>query len=186
MLLHGPTSPIALGLANGEPFLLMAGVGFDGRIIGHLDQGWKQKIAKAAFVPATLKTLVTPIDCLTVDVDGQVHENIAWAIITSAGRYGGAFQISRRTSLRQPGLVAYLFTARSRLDLIRHASNLARGRLDAVSQQDSGGVIVKACEHVQVTAATPVPVQIDGDDFGTTPLHVSASGGGHVHFIVPS
>ena len=183
-LLKGPTQSVRMGLANGEPFLLMVGCGLDGRIISNLDQGLKQRIAKLAYVPAKLKTLAAPIDNLAVTIDGKTHLGVAWAIVTSASRYGGAFRLTAQTSLKQDGLVAVLFYARRKTDLLRHAFSIARGNLDAVQLQAGSDVVMAACQSVTITSVAGVPVQVDGDAFGTTPVAVVADGP-TVKLIVP-
>jgi diacylglycerol kinase (ATP) len=185
LLRTGPTLDVQMGLANDEPFLLMAGVGFDGRIMANLNQRLKQRIAKVAFVPATLQALRAPIDRLRVEIDGHTHEGVAWAIVTSAARYGGHFKLTRRTSLRSQGLVATLFYARTRADLVRHATNLARGRLDDLWHYVDSGVSITSCTSAVISSDTAVPVQVDGDVFGTTPLRLRADGP-TVALIVPA
>lgn len=183
LLRRGPTLEVQMGLANTEPFLLMAGVGFDGRVIANLDQRLKQVIAKAAFVPATLKALRAPLDDLTVHLDGRTYGGVAWVIVTNASRYGGHFNLTRRTSLRTSGLVATLFYAHSRAELVRHASHLARGRLDDL-RQSTDAVLVTPCSEASITCPHAIPVQIDGDAFATTPLALTAHGP-TVSLIVP-
>ena len=183
MLMRGPAIELELGVANGEPFLLMVGAGFDGRVIGHLNQSLKQRFARAAFGPATFSALRAPLDRLHVDVDGTTHA-CAWIIVTNAARYGGSFQLTQRTSLRERGLVAILFHARTRAELVAQAVALSRGQLDQRAVRDPGWVTMQACTRARITAAHGVPVQIDGDSFGTTPLDIGV-GGGQVHLIVP-
>lgn len=182
MLINGPTIDIGLAEANGEPFLLMAGAGFDGRIIGRLNQILKQRFARAAFGPATLSALRRPLDRLHVDLDGASH-TCAWAIVTSASRYGGNFRLTARTSMRERGLVAVLFHARSRAELVAQTVALARGTLDARAETDPTWVSMHVCRHARITADQPVPVQIDGDAFGDTPLDVR-EGAGRIALIV--
>ncbi len=183
MLLHGPTLDVDLGLANGEPFLLMAGAGFDGRVMAGLDQRLKQRIAKAAFVPPVLRTLRLPLDQLDVRLDG-VPFTATWAIVTSARHYGGAFVLQPATSLREPGLQAVLFHAHSKPRLLSQLMSLALGRLDRRAAKPDADITIRACEEAIITARHAVPAQIDGDDFGTTPLTVRR-GGGQVRLIIP-
>ena len=51
LLLTGVPRRINTATANGELFLLMAGAGFDGRIIASLDHGLKNRVGKLAFLP---------------------------------------------------------------------------------------------------------------------------------------
>jgi len=46
-------------------------------------------------------------------------------------------------------------------------------------------VAMYQCSHVKISAPEPVPVQIDGDPFGVTPLEAEA-GTGVIHLIVPA
>ena len=60
--------------------------------------------------------------------------------------------------------------------------SLARGRLAAHIAQ--GEVEMLPCTRVRITSGSPVPVQLDGDVVGTTPLEIDA-GSSHLHLIVP-
>jgi diacylglycerol kinase family enzyme len=181
-LLNGPAVPVAAARANGEPFLLMAGAGFDGRVIAALDQGFKSRRGKLAFAGPVLGALVRPVDSLSVSVDGHPHE-AAWAVIANARHYGGRFVMAPRASIRQRGLEAVLFKSRSRAELLAQLMSLVTGRLDARAAAGRG-VEMLPCARVTITSHSPAPVQIDGDSFGTTPLHIEA-GSGEVRLIVP-
>jgi diacylglycerol kinase (ATP) len=184
-LLHDGTCPVELGLANGEPFLLMAGVGLDGRIVAALDHRVKSVIGRAAYVAPALRTLRLPLDRLEVEIDGRTFP-ATWAVITGARCYGGAFQLTGRTSLREPGLQAVLVRSRSRAQLVGQLLALARGRFDRRAGAAGSGIVIVPCAAAEVrSSGGAVPVQIDGDAFDATPLRVSARGGGHVGIIVP-
>jgi diacylglycerol kinase family enzyme len=177
-LLDGPVARLSGGLANGEPFFLWTGAGFDGRIVQALDQGLKHRIGKAAYVRPTLAALSEPLDVLDVVVDGK-HHRAAWVIVSNARNYGGAFVLVDRTHALVEGLHAVLFKPASRIELVRHLLALARGRLMTCK-----GVEMLPCHHVVIRSARPVPAQVDGDNFGTTPLDVRASAD-EVGIIVP-
>jgi diacylglycerol kinase family enzyme len=181
MLMNGKTLDVPLGRANGEPFLLMAGVGFDGRVVAELDHRLKQRIAKAAYVPPVLKALAAPLDRLVVTCDGETSD-ATWVVVTNSRCYGGQFVLTDRTSLEKPGLIAVLFRARSKPQLIGQLVSLAMGRL---MRRIHGDVDMRPVRDVRIVSkANPVPVQIDGDVFSSTPLHVEDSGA-RVRLIVP-
>lgn len=178
VLLDGPSIDIVGARANGEHFFLMAGVGFDGAVIRLLDLAWKRRLGKLAYVVPVLRALADVPPLLAVDLDGARH-HANWVVLTNARRYGGKFVIADAADLRQPGLLAILVTARDRASLVRQLLRLAAGRLG----QD-GDVRTIAFRRAEVMALPPVPVQVDGDDFGTTPLVVEA-GGSALSLIVP-
>lgn len=182
MLLYGPVVKVACPRANGEPFLLMAGAGFDGRVIAALDHRFKSYVGKAAYAGPVLGALVRPMDRLAVTIDGERHE-ASWAVVANARHYGGRFVLAPRTGIQQRGLQAILFKATSRAVLIGQLMSLAMGKLDARAASH-GDVDMLPCARVTIQAHHPIPVQIDGDAFGSTPLEIEA-GSAELPLIVP-
>jgi diacylglycerol kinase (ATP) len=183
MLREGPAIDVACAQANGEPFLLMVGVGFDARVVGALDQRLKSRIGKVAYAGPLLRAAVRPADRLTVEVDGHRH-SASWAVIANACHYGGGFVLAPRAGIRQRGLQAVLFKTRSRAVFLGQLMGLlASGRLQPREGRGSE-VEMLACARVTVTAPHAVPMQVDGDVFGVTPVEVHA-GNGAVRLIVP-
>jgi len=182
MLLDGPVIKAVCARANDEPFLLMAGAGFDGRVIAALDHRLKSHVGKAAYAGPMLGALAHPVDTLTVTIDGHRHE-ASWAVIANARHYGGNFVMARRTGIRERGLQAILFKAENRAVLVGQLMALAMGTLDERSASH-GDVEMLPCLSASVTAHKPVPTQIDGDAFGSTPLDIEA-GAADLKLIVP-
>jgi diacylglycerol kinase family enzyme len=183
MLLHGPVINAVCARANSEPFLLMAGAGFDGRVIAALDHRLKSHVGKVAYAGPMLGALAHPVDTLTVTVDGRAHE-ASWAVIANARHYGGNFVMARRTGISERGLQAILFKAKNRAVLLGQLMALAMGTLDERSASH-GDVEMLPCLRANVTAQHPVPTQIDGDAFGSTPLEIEA-GAADLRLIVPA
>jgi diacylglycerol kinase (ATP) len=183
MLLKGPVAKVACAEVNGEPFLLMVGAGFDARVVGALDQRLKSRLGKAAYAGPLLGAIIRPVDTLLVTVDGRRHV-ATWAVIANARHYGGRFVLAPRTGILERGLEAILFKTRSRAVLFSQLMSLAAGRLEPRAAH-GGDIEMLACSRVTVAARHPVPVQIDGDAFGTTPIEVDA-GTCEVRLIVPA
>lgn len=177
-LLSGPAVPITAPTANGEVFLLMAGAGFDGRIVQALNPKAKGRVGKLAYAGPLLSALARPADKLDVLLDGCLHQ-ANWAVIANARHYGGAFVIAEDADLRAPGLRAVLFNAPDRRALLTSLLALASGRLATCRHF---GVV--NCTRAEVRGQPAAPVQVDGDPFGTTPLVVEAQGH-KVSLIVP-
>jgi diacylglycerol kinase family enzyme len=182
MLLHGPLIEAVCARANEEPFLLMAGAGFDGRVIAALDHRLKSHVGKAAYAGPMLGALAHPVDTLNVTIDGETHE-ASWAVISNVRHYGGNFVMARRTGIRERGLQAILFKAKNRGELVGQLMALAMGQLDERSARH-GDVELLPCLRATVTAQKPVPTQIDGDAFGSTPVQIEA-GAADLRLIVP-
>ncbi len=182
-LLNGPSISAACARVNSEPFLLMAGAGFDGRVIAALDHRFKSYLGKAAYAGPMLGALVRPMDRLAVTIDGRRHE-ASWAVIANARHYGGRFVMAPRTGIQARGLEAILFKAKSRAVLVSQLMSLAGGTLHTRCASH-GDVEMLPCSHVTVTSHNPVPAQIDGDAFGSTPLEID-EGVSSLRLIVPA
>ncbi len=130
MLLEGPIIRVACARANDEPFLLMAGAGFDARVVATLNQRLKSRLGKAAYAGPLVGALIRDMDTLAVTIDGRRHE-ASWAVITNARHYGGRFVLAPRTGIQERGLEAILFKAKSRAELLAQLMSLALGRLHA-------------------------------------------------------
>ena len=184
LLIEGEVRHVNAARANGELFLLMAGVGFDGRIIAGLDLRLKQRLGKLAYAGPTLRALAQPPDALAVAIDGGVPVPAAWVVVANANRYAGAFVMAPHTSIDRPGLQVILFVG-ARSARIRQLAALARGRIEAAASASGATVTMLPCRSVSIRAhQQPVPVQLDGDAFGTTPLDIEASDVG-VPMILP-
>ncbi len=187
LLLHGGVRTINAGRVNGELFLLMVGVGFDGRVIAALDQRLKRLLGKAAYVPATVRALAHGAETLDVTCDGGWTDHVTWAVICNARRYGGRFEMAPNARVETSGFEAILFEGTGRRQRIGQLWALARGRLmsERLHMQGYGGdVIMRGCRSATIRSTTPVPVQVDGDRFGTTPVTIEDAGP-CVRLIVP-
>jgi diacylglycerol kinase family enzyme len=183
MLLDGPTVKVACAEANGEPFLLMVGAGFDARVLSALDQRLKSRVGKMAYAGPLLGALVRSTDRLSLTIDGRRHA-ASWAVIANARHYGGGFVLAPRAGILQRGLEAILFNAKSRAVLLGQLLSLAAGRLEPRAARGEDVEMIR-CSRVVIDAHDAVPTQIDGDVLGTTPLEVH-EGTSEVRLIVPA
>jgi YegS/Rv2252/BmrU family lipid kinase len=184
VLVHGGVREVRPARANGEPFLLMAGIGIDGRIVARLDHALKNRIGKLAYMPPVLAAMVAPPDRLAVTIDGTVHE-ATWAVVAKARHFGGDFELSPWSDMAGADLTVLMFRG-ARIARIGDGLALLTGRMAARARRE-GVLTVVSTRRVAVTTAQgkPAPVQVDGDVFATTPLAVDADGG-RVSLIVPA
>jgi diacylglycerol kinase (ATP) len=170
MLMEGQVREVTGGMANGKPFYLMAGAGFDGAVIQRLNFQTKRRFGKAAYVWPVLSALGQAVPQLECEVDGKPLQ-ANWVIVANARHYAGAFDLSAAAGFSAPHLTCFLITARNLPELLPKLSRIALNRL-----AQSGGVTVLPAQHVVVRSETPVLAQVDGDRAGTTPLDVRYGG----------
>lgn len=169
------------GLVNGKPFFLMVGAGFDAAIIANLNYRTKRVAGRAAFAAPVLRSLAQRPPIFEVCVDGETSA-ASWVIISRASRYGGAFHLTRATRVGGDQMVAVLIKATTRFELLRASAALALGRLvDATTRPPN--VTVRVADRVVIKNAN-VPLEIDGDEGGFSPLEVSRHGP-KVRVLVP-
>lgn len=178
LMVSGAARDVGIATCNGEPFLLMAGAGFDGSVIKALDHTLKSRVGKLAYLGPGVRALASPPSEIHADIDGEgLVAN--WIVIARARRYGGKFVIAEKAGIEKPGLVAVLIDATSPAELALTLMALASGRLGRRSN-----VRTRTCTSAVLRSAAPVPVQIDGDTFGETPVTVE-SGQSVIKLILP-
>lgn len=189
-LIEGPTKSISPGLANGEPFLLMAGAGFDADIVKNLNHDLKQRVRKAAYTGPTLKALSKRPCQLNVEFgEGEAAQSYkaGFVVVTKVIHYGGSFIIAPKAELGTADLHVVMFMSTSRFGMIRALLGLAMGKNAHVKSEvmekgqpvghmmKNKNVMVRSCRSVRISASQPVATQIDGEWLGTTPLEISTS-----------
>jgi diacylglycerol kinase family enzyme len=166
-LRHGPVVTTAGARANGEPFYLMAGIGFDGETVRRLDLKTKQKWGKPAYTRPVLTALTGAEPRLHVVADGGRETEAGWVLVANARRYGGSFKLSKHAGLHHPGLVVYLLPRGGIARRLAHLTALGMGAIERLP-----GIAIWPATEVTVTSDFPAAVQIDGDRFGTAPVEI--------------
>lgn len=165
-LMAGPSIQITTGSANGQLFSLMAGVGFDARVLERLDPAWKRRMGKLAYMWPVLSETATSQPSFEVEINGQCRR-CTWLIVTKVRHYGGPFQIVREQDLQSDWFHAIVINARTRLELARVVSAIGLGRA-----AKHPNVEIICCRHIVVPGGQCVATQLDGEAFGTPPLEI--------------
>ncbi len=82
------------GFFNDAPFFLMAGAGFDARIVTRLNYRTKRVLGRGAYTYPVIKTLAEGARLFDVELDGRRFE-ASWVILSFASRYGGSFVLTK-------------------------------------------------------------------------------------------
>jgi diacylglycerol kinase family enzyme len=157
MLLHGPVVGISTASANGAPFLLMLGAGFDGDVIARLLMGLKRRIGKLAFGWPILAALARKPQLFQVTIDGKAHET-SWLVAANAARYAGRFLLSERTNVLSPGLNVIISHATSRRERFLELLHLVAGRLEKAES-----IEMIPAHDVEIPDAEAIAAQVDGE-----------------------
>jgi diacylglycerol kinase (ATP) len=156
--------------ANGELFMLIAGIGFDAAVVAALDRVRSGPISKWSYVMPALKTIwESQFLPLSVRADG---ENVfgpkpALVFVGNVKEYGTGIPVLPDARPDDGLLDVCVLPCQSHEDLLRLALHVAAGE-----HQGTEGAVYRKARRISVTARKPVPVQLDGDAAGTTPLDI--------------
>ncbi len=165
-IVHGVRRRVDLGRADGRYFLLMAGVGLDAAIVPRVPPRLKRWFGRVAYVLTGAVTAFTtrPADA-RVRIDGESADtSLYWMLVGNTRSYGGIARITHRARIDDGQLDVAVMRRGGAFHLLVDGVRLALGRHDR-----SPNVGYRRATSVEV--ATPgLPVQVDGELAGTTPM----------------
>ena len=160
---------------SGAPrcFSLMAGAGFDAKVVAGVTAPLKRRWGKAAYVWRSMieARLYRPVR-YAVEIDGETHE-AASVIVTHARHYAGPYVVAPDASLGDRLLHVCLFERWGWMQALRFGAALLLGTLPRTA-----GYRVIAGREVRISVRSDAgerrrqPVQIDGDDALTLPVSI--------------
>jgi YegS/Rv2252/BmrU family lipid kinase len=154
----GHIREIDLFEANGSPFVQMAGVGFDARVIEETTWESKKMLGPLAYLVAAVKVLgEKPPQMEVVFADGRREQGVA-VLAGNGSLYGGQFRLFRNADNHD-----------SKLDVIVYKEAGYKLVLDSLRGLALGGIdLMESTAYVQSEAFTvladrEVPVEVDGE-----------------------
>jgi len=169
--------------ANGQLFLLMAGVGIDASIVHELARIRRGPISMASYLlPAALALVQYEFVPLEVAVDGaQVFSGRpAMAFVGNVAEYGTGFPMLPQAKADDGLLDVCVVPALSIPHMVKQFLRAAAGE-----HLQAEGVVYLRGRQIAIRAPQPVPLQLDGDAAGHTPVDIQLLPL-RVPFIVPA
>lgn len=156
--------------ANGELLLLVAGIGIDAQVVHELTKRRTGPITYLSYaVPALAALGEYDYPPLTVTVDGRrvFGPEPGMAFVGNVPEYGTGLPILPLASPTDGRLDVCVLPCRSREELFEHAVRVAAGE-----HMYGEGVVYTHGKQIHVDSPYPVPVQVDGEAAGHTPLTI--------------
>ncbi len=159
---------IDVGLAGDRYFLLWAGIGFDAEVARGLEPTIKRALGVPAIAVASFWTGLwfegSPTE---LRIDGlRLHRQTLLTIVANAGLYA-LMELSRDARLDDGLFDVCIFNGRGLGAKLRHVLNLLRGR-----HRGSRQVEFYRARQVWVAPRRAMPIQLDGEPTGFTPVHI--------------
>jgi diacylglycerol kinase (ATP) len=167
ILEQGIIRRVDLGTVGDRRFLLLATAGFDARVAEETTKRRNGTLGYSGYVVPIIKTLASHrAEEMTIVIDGEQSVTGYNVMVLKVSRYGGLFRFGESADLDSGLFEVCVFRNGSTAWLFRYAlSGLLR------TPSDMPGVIrLNARSSVCIESEVPVPVQIDGDPLGMTPV----------------
>jgi diacylglycerol kinase (ATP) len=130
--LHGDRRRLDTGWINGERFAVMAGAGFDARMIADADAGVKDRLGRAAYVVTGIKNLRARPVRATIKVDGKrfFKGKVSCVLAANVGKILGGVEAFPQAQPDDGRLELGVVTARNPVEWARTFGRLATGQAD--------------------------------------------------------
>ena len=157
--LHGDRRALDTGSVNGEHFAVMAGAGFDARMIAGAGRGMKDRLGRAAYLYTGATSLFAAGVQATVEVDGQRwYEGEASCVLAAnVGKILGGVE-AFPAALPDDGILELgVVTARNPVDWLRTLGRVAVG-----GAERSPFVETTAGTSFRIRFDRKLPYELDG------------------------
>ncbi len=169
VLLRGWTAVTDLGQANGRYFLSIAGIGFDASVTRALKQNTKRRLGLMAYVVAGVaEALKLRGEDATIVADGRaVRRRILMVAASNIRLYGGVLKMAPEAFVDDGLLDISVFRGRGLRATARHTIKALLG----IHRKDPEVEFFQT-SRLRIISRSELPVQLDGDYFGTTPVEI--------------
>lgn len=182
MIASGRTRFMDLGLANDRRFSLMMSCGYDAEVIRRLHACRTGHIKKTTYLQPILRSLRTyeyPELRVICDNDGKSISG-RLALVANLPMYAMHLRVATSAAGDDGELDLRLFERGSAFQMLRYIYKVAFRKHEQLEDVQS-----KRVGRIRIESDVPVPVQIDGDPAGFTPVDVQVLQGA-LEVFVPS
>ncbi len=161
--LAGSCRRLDVGIANGRPFVVMAGIGFDAEMLGGADERLKSRVGWAAYVLSALRHLGERPVRMALLADGGPPQR-RWAsgvIVGNVGSLQGNVRLLPAAAPDDGVLDVAVLAASGWTGWLRLAA-------DVLLRRRTGRVARLTCHELTVRASRARPWEVDGEVVGTT------------------
>jgi YegS/Rv2252/BmrU family lipid kinase len=161
--LTGPDRRLDVGTANGRPFVVMAGIGFDAEMLDGTDERLKSWLGWGAYVLAALRQLRDRPVRMVVRADGGPPQR-RWAsgvIVGNVGSLQGNVRLLPDAVPDDGVLDVAVLAARGWTGWLRLAA-------DVLLRHRTGRVARLTCRELTIRASRARPWEVDGEVAGYT------------------
>ncbi len=173
---------VNLAKINDRYFFLMAGIGFDSKIVKSVTNQLKKYLGKIIFILKGLQYfLFIKNNKMKIDIDNE--EVLAdWILCANSKYYAGSYNITKETDIFDSKLIAFIFEDLTRLKLLQYIFLiLTKGDLSSAKS-----IIKKDFEEIKIFRINDKLLsQVDGENCGFDERIVIKKTKKFVNLLVP-
>jgi diacylglycerol kinase (ATP) len=168
-LVPGTTRRIDLGRANGRYFLQWTGLGLDAEVTYAMEPRTRRqrRLGALAYIVSGIVTAAHMVGTRTrlwID-DDYIHRRTILIVISNSQLYGGVVRIATDARLDDGLLDVNVFSGTGPASVVRTVA----GVLTGLHGHDPRHSFYRG-RTIRIESDKPMPLQVDGEPFGTTPL----------------
>jgi len=171
VLVEGQTVAVDVGELSGRYFLISAGIGLEAAIVKSISPRDKKALGSWAYVLSAIESAYKYSgDEVRLTLDGMTLAVSAPLIVVSNIQlYGGMVAIGAKACVNDGKLDVYIFKGEGFFTFVHHAMKV----LSQKHLQDPK-VEYYQCRDISIESSTDLPVHVDGETFGKTPVSMRA------------
>jgi diacylglycerol kinase (ATP) len=154
---------------EGRYFINIAGCGFDAVVAERINQGFRSLRGTPAYIAAVIQTLgrfrPTPIYVICDGVETKTRAMLC--ALANATSYGGGMLVAPDARLDDGLLDICIIGDASRTEFLRAFPSVFKGKHTVHPK-----VSMHRAQHIRIESEIPLPVLVDGELCGTTPIEV--------------
>jgi diacylglycerol kinase (ATP) len=166
LIQQGQPKTVDLVLANQSYFVQLAGVGLDALAVQATDLQMRKTIGPVSYLLAAAKVIGRPASELRLRFEDGSETAGCFVLIGNGRFYGGPFSLFRHAKNDDGLLDLLIFKHQSYVDIFRYLQGVLIG-----NHTDLRDIEYRQVTSAQVLSDQPVPVELDGDIAGSTPIH---------------
>mgnify|MGYP000284505823 CR=1 FL=1 len=152
--------------STGRYFLLWSGIGFDAEVAKQAELRFKRQLGILAYIAAAVRTFFWFEGTRAhIELDGRKFRRRVLLMVVANTRLYALFPLSAHTRPDDGLFDVVLFGGRGFFTKLRHVFGFFSGRHLQLPK-----VLRFTARTVSIRSARPLPVQVDGELIGTTPM----------------
>jgi diacylglycerol kinase family enzyme len=169
VLVDGRTVAVDMGELSGRYFLMWAGIGFDAAVVQSMPLKEKKALGSWAYVlPAIESATRYSATDVWLHLDGKVIKaSTPFIVVSNIQLYGGMLAIGAKACVNDARLDVCIFKGGGFFTFVQQAAKLLVHK-----HLEDPTVEYCQCHEIVIESAHPLPVQIDGEPFTTTPVTI--------------